>query len=186
MKKLSKVLVVLLMVMGLVFMTSCEDIKKAKVQAVETSLNFAFSKFGVEGFELPECEDVKIKMNNDLDQDYLSLDLEVVSPDCTLEEYQEQIKGYIVEAVMVNGGEGNVSYEELSDYFEPEEIENGYKWSLEQFIEEIEGETLTENLNFEILIVEENGSYKLSVELQGIIEFINAVAELEDEQAPLE
>lgn len=184
MKKFKKVLMVALLAIGLVFATSCKQIKKAKVQAVETVLSKSLEKVGIENFDLPECEDIKVKFENNTEEDHIALNLELVQPKCTLEEFQELILDCMVASVL-NNAEEEVTREEILEVITPKKIDGGYSWSLENFQEET-GDITEQDVNFEILLLEKDGNFVVSAKFDGIMALISSLSEIEGNSSVVE
>lgn len=169
MKKITKVLMVALCALCLVSMTSCKAIKKAKVAVVEKTLSTVASKAGIENFELPECEDVKFKMQNDTKNGNLGVELDIVNPECTLDEYKDQLMGYVEEAIIENAGLTEEELEEVMGVVKPELIDGGYRWSLESLDPE---EFEDSPVDFEIILINNNGTFELRIQASGLTEIL--------------
>lgn len=170
MKKLLSSIVILMFAFCL---TGCQDIKdivnEVENMIIEESLNALTAELGVEGFELPEYEDLSIEFSYDEENDLSKLNLEIVQPDCEFEEYKDQLVGYVEDALS--------EYVEVSELegFEPTATLNGYVWEY-SYDEVLEDGTVKE-VSVMVELIDNNGDFSLNLALKNLGDFFSKVEE---------
>lgn len=154
-----------LMIICLVCLAGCQEIKKAKVAAVEKTLSVVATNVGINDFELPECDDVNFKMNKDSELGSLGIELDIINPECDINEYRDQIIDYIEEAIVANSELSSSEISSFMDDLKPELIDGGYRWSLDSIDKEMYE---LPDFNFEITLVDSDGTLELMVQISGI------------------
>lgn len=162
------------------FLTGCQDIKEivneVENMIIEESMNQLANELGVEGFALPEYEDLSIEFTYDNEEDISKLGLEIVQPDCTLEEYRDEVVNYVEDALKEHLNEDDLSL------FIPTEIEDGYEWSY-NFDKTSEDGTVT-NVKVNVqLTQDENGDFDFEVELENLGDIFSAIKDKIEEES---
>lgn len=154
-----------LMVLCLVSLASCQEIKKAKVAAVEKTLSAIATNVGINDFELPECDDVNFKLNKDSELGSLGIELDIINPESDINEYRDQIIDYIEQAVVANSELSSSEISSFMDDLKPELIDGGYRWSLDSIDQD---KYELPDFDFEITLIDSDGTLELMVQISGI------------------
>lgn len=160
---MKKIFVSITILMFAFLLTGCDDIKEivneVENMIIEESLNTLAEEVGIEGFELPEYEDLSIEFMYDQESDISKLALDIEKPGCEFDEYKNQLVGYVEDALS-----DSVDVETVD--FEPTPIENGYLWEY-TYEEELEDGS-TKEVVVLVKLVNDQGDFKLDLELTNL------------------
>lgn len=176
MKKIAKIFVCLLSAVFMFSLASCQQISdtinEVKKIAIEESLNILTNELQIENFELPECKTLHLALDYEEENDVSCLELSIVEPECELSEFKDDVVKYIEDAV-----KNNFDAEEIMDIisFEPEEVENGYRWEYD-FTKTNENGEETE-ISIIVNLKDFEGDYVLGFEAIGVGNILSEVLE---------
>lgn len=160
------------------FLTSCNDIREivneVENMIIEESLNQLTKEVGIEDFALPEYEDLDIDFEYDESKDVSKLDLEIEKPNCELDEYKDQLVGYVEEAISEYVDPETVD-------FEPTVVENGYVWEY-TYEKELEDGTIKEVVVLVELFKDDEGDFELKLELTNLGDIFASIEEEIEEE----